>query len=150
MMRNLEIERVVLAAMSVGIARRSLQVMNDYANQRVAFGQPIINYGQIQRHVADSYAEYMAGKSYLYSVANRMDIDSAGNRLDTDGVKLFCTTMGKNVADRAMQVLGGYGYMGDYVVERLWRDSKLLEIGGGTLESHQKNMAREMSIDLKL
>ena len=53
--------------------------------------------------------------------------------------------MGKNVADRAIQVLGGYGYMGEYVVERLWRDAKLLEIGGGTLESHQKNMAREMA-----
>ena len=43
------------------------------------------------------------------------------------------------------QVLGGYGYMGEYAVERLWRDAKLLEIGGGTLESHQKNMAREMA-----
>ena len=52
--------------------------------------------------------------------------------------------MGKNVADRAIQVMGGYGYMGEYAVERLWRDAKLLEIGGGTLESHQKNMAREM------
>jgi len=41
-------------------------------------------------------------------------------------------------------VLGGYGYMGEYAVERLWRDAKLLEIGGGTLESHQKNMAREL------
>jgi isovaleryl-CoA dehydrogenase len=74
-----------------------------------------------------------------------LDLDSAGNRLDTDGVKLYCTTMGKNVADRAIQVLGGYGYMGEYAVERLWRDSKLLEIGGGTLESHQKNMARELA-----
>jgi len=145
MMRNLEIERVVLAAMAVGIARRSLQVMNTYANERKAFGAPLSNFGQIQRHIADSYAEYMAGKHYLYQVANRLDLDGAGNRLDTDGVKLFCTTMGKNVADRAMQVLGGYGYMGEYAVERLWRDSKLLEIGGGTLESHQKNMAREMA-----
>ena len=99
----------------------------------------------MSRHIAESYAEYMAGKHYLYQVANRMDLDAAGNRLDTDGVKLFCTTMGKNVADRAMQVLGGYGYMGEYVVERLWRDSKLLEIGGGTLESHHKNMIREMA-----
>ena len=146
MMRNLEIERVVLAAMGVGIARRSLEIMNRYANERMAFGSPLSSFGQIQRHLADSYAEYMAGKSYLYSVANRMELDQAGNRLDTDGVKLFCTTMGKNVADRAMQVLGGYGYMGDYVVERLWRDAKLLEIGGGTLESHQKNMAKEMAI----
>ena len=57
--------------------------------------------------------------------------------------------MGKNVADRAMQVMGGYGYMGEYAVERLWRDAKLLEIGGVTLESHQKNMARELaSVDV--
>jgi len=145
MMRNLEIERVVLAAMAVGIARRSLQAMNSYANERKAFGQSLSHFGQIQRHIADSYAEYMAGKTYLYQTANSLDLDSTGNRLDTDGVKLYCTTMGKNVADRAMQVMGGYGYMGDYVVERLWRDAKLLEIGGGTLESHQKNMARELS-----
>jgi len=145
MMRNLEIERVVLAAMAVGIARRSLEVMNSYASERKAFGQPLANFGQIQRHIADSYAEYMAGKTYLYQTAHGLNLDTSGNRLDTDGVKLFCTTMGKNVADRAMQVLGGYGYIGDYVVERLWRDSKLLEIGGGTLESHQKNMVREMA-----
>ena len=81
--------------MSVGIARRSLQVMNDYANERIAFGQPLSNFGQIQRHIADSYAEYMAGKSYLYSVANRMELNASGNRLDTDGVKLFATTMGQ-------------------------------------------------------
>ena len=130
--------------MAVGIARRSLQAMNAYANERKAFGQNLSHFGQVQRHLAESYAEYMAGKHYLYQVANGLDLDAAGNRLDTDGVKLFCTTMGKNVADRAMQVMGGYGYMGDYVVERLWRDAKLLEIGGGTLESHQKNMAREM------
>jgi len=145
MMRNLEIERVVLAAMSVGIARRSLQAMNTYASERSAFGQPLNAFGQMQRHIAESYAEYMAGKQYLYQTALNLDLDQAGNRLDTDGVKLYCTTMGKNVADRAIQVMGGYGYMGDYAVERLWRDSKLLEIGGGTLESHHKNMAREMA-----
>jgi len=145
MMRNLEIERVVLAAMSVGIARRSLQAMNTYAAERTAFGQHLNQFGQMQRHIAESYAEYMAGKSYLYQCALNLDLEQAGNRLDTDGVKLYCTTMGKNVADRAIQVMGGYGYMGEYAVERLWRDSKLLEIGGGTLESHHKNMAREMA-----
>jgi len=145
MMRNLEIERVVLAAMGVGIARRALQDMNAYASDRKAFGQPLTAFGQIQRHVAESYAEYMAGKTYLYHCANALNLESTGNRLDTDGVKLYCTTMGKNVADRAMQVMGGYGYMGEYVVERLWRDAKLLEIGGGTLESHHKNMVRELA-----
>jgi len=145
MMRNLEIERVVLAAIAVGIARRSLQAMNQYATDRKAFGKSLRDFGQIQRYIADSYAEYMAGKTYLYQVAAGMDLSASGQRLDTDGVKLYCTTMGKNIADRAMQVLGGYGYMGEYVVERLWRDAKLLEIGGGTLESHQKNMARELA-----
>jgi isovaleryl-CoA dehydrogenase len=53
--------------------------------------------------------------------------------------------MGKNVADRAIQVLGGYGYCGEYDVERLWRDAKLLEIGGGTLEAHHKNMTRDLA-----
>jgi isovaleryl-CoA dehydrogenase len=53
--------------------------------------------------------------------------------------------MAKNVADRAIQVLGGYGYVGEYKVERLWRDAKLIEIGGGTVEAHQKNMARDLS-----
>jgi len=53
--------------------------------------------------------------------------------------------MAKDVADRAVQVLGGYGYVGEYQVERLWRDAKLLEIGGGTIEAHQKNIARDLA-----
>jgi isovaleryl-CoA dehydrogenase len=53
--------------------------------------------------------------------------------------------MAKEVADRAIQTLGGYGYVGEYQVERLWRDAKLLEIGGGTIEAHQKNMARDLA-----
>ena len=69
----------------------------------------------------------------------------AGGRIDSDGVKLYCSVMSTTVANRAMQVMGGYGYCGEYQVERLWRDAKLLEIGGGTLEAHQKNMTRDMS-----
>jgi len=72
-------------------------------------------------------------------------LDSYGDGLDADGVKLYCGVMAKNVADRAVQVMGGYGYVGEYNVERLWRDSKLLEIGGGTNESHHKNMVRDLS-----
>lgn len=145
MMRNLEIERVTLAAMSLGIARRCVEVMNRYAAERTSFGQPINRFGQIQRHIAESYAEYMAGRCYTYTTSNALALDRAGNRLDSDGVKLYCSTMGKNVADRAIQVLGGYGYVGEYQVERLWRDAKLLEIGGGTIEAHQKNMTRELT-----
>ncbi len=144
MMRNLEIERLGLAAMGVGIGRRALEIMNAYASERQAFGKPIRRFGQVQRHLADSYAQWMAGRCYVYETARRMDLDRPGHRLDSDGVKLYCATMAKEVADRAIQVLGGYGYVGEYDAERLWRDAKLLEIGGGTLEAHQKNMAADL------
>lgn len=147
MMRNLEIERVALAAMSLGIARRSIEIMNRYAAEREAFGSPLNSFGQIQKYISESYAEYQAARAYVYNVARELDLNHEGNRLDSDGVKLFATTMGKNVADRAIQVLGGYGYVGEYVVERLWRDAKLLEIGGGTIEAHQKNMCRDLAKD---
>jgi len=123
--------------------------MNKYAAERVAFGQPINRYGQIQRHIADSYAEYAAGRAYVYNTARSLDLSKAGSRIDSDGVKLYCSVMGTTVANRAMQVrrradvwvsapagaccvgtrhllirmspaqvLGGNGYMGEYVVER--------------------------------
>lgn len=145
MMRNLEIERLALAAMSLGIAQRSLQVMVDYANERKAFGKPIREFGQIQRYVAEGFAEWRASRTFVYDVARRIDLAGSGQRLDADATKLVASQMAKRVADSAMQVLGGYGYMGEYVVSRLWRDAKLLEIGGGTLEAHHKNLSRELA-----
>ena len=145
MMRNLEVERLGLAAMSLGIARRSIELMNQYAKERKSFGEPLNRFGQIQRYIAESYAAWMAGRCYTYDFARRMDLSKPGSRLDSDGVKLFCSTMAKEVADHAIQVMGGFGYVGEYCVERLWRDAKLLEIGGGTLEAHQKNMTRDLS-----
>lgn len=150
MMRNLEVERVTLAAMALGIARRSIEIMNQYAQDRQSFGESLNRFGQIQRYIAESYAEYMAGRSYVYNTAAHMDLSKPGHRLDSDGVKLYCATMAKNVADRAIQVLGGYGYTAEYKVERLWRDAKLLEIGGGTMEAHQKNMTRDLARLAKL
>lgn len=144
MMHNLEIERVTLAAMALGIASRCVDVMNKYANERVSFGQPIARYGQIQKFIAESYAQFQASRCYVYNTARMLKVDGTGNRIDSDGVKLVATPMAKQVADNAIQVLGGYGYVGEYVVERLWRDSKLLEIGGGTLEAHQKNITNDL------
>ena len=144
-MRSFGAERVTLAAMSLGIAMRSIQVMCRYANEREAFGKPIREFGQIQRYIAQSYAQWKAARAYVYDTARNLDLAKPGNRLDSDGVKLVATTMGKQVADNAMQVLGGYGYVGEYVVERLWRDAKLLEIGGGTLEAHEKNITKDLA-----
>ncbi|MCA9508680.1 MAG: acyl-CoA dehydrogenase family protein [Myxococcales bacterium] len=145
LMRNLEVERLTLAAMSLGIARRCLEIMNNYAKEREAFGVPINKFGQIQKYIAESYAKYKACRAYVYNVAYHADLSQAHGRIDSDGVKLVTSTVAKEIADAAIQVLGGYGYMGEYVVERLWRDAKLLEIGGGTLEAHQKNMCSDLA-----
>ncbi len=147
MMRNLEIERLTLAAMSVGIARRCVSVMLDYAGQRKTFGVPIREHGQVQRYIAESFAEYRAAASLVFDVARRFDLSRTGQRIEADAAKLFASQVAKRAADAAIQVLGGYGYMGEYVVQRLWRDAKLLEIGGGTLEAHQKNLVKDLSRD---
>ena len=147
MMRNLEIERLTLAAMSVGIARRCLAVMLDHANQRKTFGVPIREHGQVQRHIAENFAEYQAAATFVYDLARRFDLSSSGQRVEADAAKLFAAQVGKRAADSAIQVLGGYGYMGENVVERLWRDAKLLEIGGGTLEAHHKNLTQDLTRD---
>ncbi len=148
MMRNLEIERLALAAMSVGIAKRSLTAMIEYADQRSSFGVPIREHGQVQRYIAESFAEFRAARTYVYDTARCFDLSSTGQRIHADACKLFASQVGKRVADAAIQVLGGNGYMGEYVVERLWRDAKLLEIGGGTLEAHHKNLTKDLSRNL--
>jgi isovaleryl-CoA dehydrogenase len=144
MMRNLEIERLTLAAMSLGIAKRCLDIMSQYATERHAFGKPIADFGQIQDHIATSYAKTRAASALIYDVAQRVGFGTR-NRVDCDAAKLFAAPVGKEVADRAMQVLGGWGYCREFKVERFLRDAKLLEIGGGTLESHQKNITRDLT-----
>ena len=145
MMKNLEIERITLAAMSIGIARRALSEMNKYATQRIAFGKPIRQFGQIQKYLAQSYAELQSCRTYMYDVARRLNSGKISKRIETDSVKLIASQIGKKISDRAIQVMGGYGYVGEYIVERLWRDSKLLEIGGGTIEALEKNISKELS-----
>ena len=143
MMRNLEIERLTLAAMSLGIADRCLDIMVRYAADRTSFGKSIAEHGQIQRYIGESYAKTEAARALVYTVAR--DVGPAKrNRIGTDAAKLFAAPVGKEVADNAMQVLGGWGYCNEYKVERFLRDAKLLEIGGGTLESHQKNLTKEL------
>ncbi|MEZ4366431.1 MAG: acyl-CoA dehydrogenase family protein [Kofleriaceae bacterium] len=144
MMRNLEIERLGLAAMSLGIGQRCLDVMVTYASERRAFGKPLHEFGQIQRYLGESYAKVEAMRALVYGVAATVSPTSR-NRLGTDAAKLFCATAAKEVADAAVQVLGGYGYCTEYRVEQFLRDAKLIEIGGGTLEAHQKNICRDLT-----
>ena len=143
MMRNLEIERLTLAAMSVGIADRCVEEMVRYSADRKAFKKYLFDFGQIQRYIGESYGKLEAMRALVYSVAQTVRHDKR-NRLGSDAAKLFASTAAKEVADAAVQVLGGYGYCQEYKVERFLRDAKLLEIGGGTIESHQKNITRDL------
>jgi isovaleryl-CoA dehydrogenase len=144
MMRNLEIERITLAAISVGIAERCVEIMVEFANERHAFGKPIAEFGQIQRYLAEGFALTEAAKSLVYNVARDIGPEIR-NRVGSDAAKLFAGPVGKTVADYAMQVMGGAGYCREFPVERLWRDAKLIEIGGGTIEAHQKNIAKDLT-----
>ena len=145
MMKNLEVERLALASMSLGIAKRCFNIMNKYSLERKSFQKSIRSFGQIQKYLAKSYAEYQALQTYIYNTAQQMQLEPSKNhRLGCDGAKLLAGEFGKVIADRAIQVLGGYGYVGEYVVERLWRDAKLLEIGGGTNEALEKNITKEL------
>jgi isovaleryl-CoA dehydrogenase len=132
--------------MSLGIADRCMEIMLRYSVERHAFGKPIAEFGQIQKYIAESYAETEASRCLLYREAGRVGPDNR-NRLGTDAAKLFIAPVAKRVADNAMQVLGGYGYTNEYKIERFLRDAKLNEIGGGTLESHQKNITKDLTRD---
>jgi len=144
MMRNLEIERIGLAAMSLGMARRCLDTMVSYSMERHSFGKPLAEHGQVQRYIGESYAKVEAMRALIYNVARTVG-PSSRSRLGTDAAKLFAATAAKEVADAAVQVLGGYGYCTEFRVEQFLRDTKLIEIGGGTLEAHQKNITRDLT-----
>lgn len=144
MMRNLEIERVTLAAQSLGIAKRCIDIMCEYSiKHREAFQKKLIEFGQIQRLIAESYSDYSAARALVYQVASGINPDNR-NSLGAASAKLFATQMGERVSRNAIQVLGGYGYCREYPVERLHRDSILLSIGGGTNEAMQKNIASDL------
>jgi len=144
MMRNLEIERVSLGAQSIGLALQCVDVMAQYSiNERKAFGKNLISFGQMQRFVAESYAQTAAARALIYLVAKDIDPD-VRNSLGASSAYLCAATTGEIVARNAIQVLGGYGYSREYNVERLLRDAILLSIGGGTNEAMQKNIAADL------
>lgn len=145
MMRNLEIERLTLAAMSCGIAVECARVLTRYAiHERRAFGQHLSKFGQIQRFIGESYAKTEAARALVYQVARNVRPD-ARNSLGAAAAKLIATTTAEEVARNAVQTLGGYGYTRDYRVERLLRDAILLSIGGGTNEAMQKNITADLA-----
>jgi isovaleryl-CoA dehydrogenase len=133
MMKNLDIERVGLAAMSLGIARACLDHSLKYAQERNQFGESIVNFQAISEKISNMYIGYRAARALVYEAAHVVDEGRRANQ-EAAAAKVFASEMATKVALDAIQVLGGYGYIREFPVERLMRDAKLLEIGGGTSE----------------
>ena len=142
-MAGINTARMHVAATCVGQATRLIEEALAYAMQRIQFNQPIAEFQSIQNMLADSQAENLAARSMIMETARR--IDSGDIPLaDMSCCKLFASEMVCRVADRAVQVLGGAGYMDDHIVSRLYRDVRLFRIFEGTSQIHQRVISKEM------
>jgi alkylation response protein AidB-like acyl-CoA dehydrogenase len=133
LMANFEIERLALCAASLGAAEAAYDDAAAYANQRVQFGKPIGSYQAVQHMVTDMAVKIENMRNYIYKIAWMMD-ENIPVRAEHAMCKLYVARASFEVIDTAMQILGGLGYMTDHRVQRLWRDIRLMRIGGGTDE----------------
>lgn len=142
-MKVLDKGRITVAAFSVGAAERMLGDALRYAMSRKQFGKPIAEFQLIQAMLADSRMEIYAARSMVLDAARRRDL---GKDVGTEAscCKLFATEMCGRVADRAVQIHGGSGYVSDYAIERFYRDVRLFRIYEGTSQIQQLVIARNM------
>ncbi len=142
-MKVLDKGRIHIAAICVGVAQRVLDDALRYAMERKQFGQPIAEFQLIQAMLADSQTELYAARCMVLDAARKRD---AGENVSTEAscAKLFASEMCGRVADRAVQIHGGAGYMADYGVERFYRDVRLFRIYEGTSQIQQIVIARNM------
>ena len=142
-MKVLEKGRIHIAAICVGVAERMLDDALRYAVERKQFGQPIAEFQLVQAMLADSKMECYAARCMVIDAARRRD---AGENVATEAscCKLFASEMCGRVADRAVQIFGGSGYVADHGIERFYRDVRLFRIYEGTSQIQQLVIARNM------
>ncbi|MBS0348229.1 MAG: acyl-CoA dehydrogenase family protein [Proteobacteria bacterium] len=142
-MKVLDKGRINIAAVSVGVARRMLDDALRYACERKQFGKPIAEFQLVQAMLADSKAELYAAQCMVVDAARRRD---QGLDVGTEAAcaKMFASEMCGRVADRAVQVFGGAGYLAEYGIERFYRDVRLFRIFEGTTQIQQLVIARNM------
>ncbi len=131
-MRTLDIARPGIGAIAVGLAQAALDEAVKYARQRIQFGQPIIAFQALQHMLADMATKIEASRALVYSIARTIDEGTKDTAKMSAMAKLFATDMAMQVTTDAVQILGGYGYMKSYPVEKMMRDAKILQIYEGT------------------
>lgn len=146
-MKVLDRGRLHIAAVCVGVAERLLHEALTYAAERKQFGQPIAEFQLVQAMLADSKAEAYAARCMVLDAARRKD---DGQNVSTEAAccKMFASEMVGRVADRAVQIHGGAGYIAEYAVERFYRDVRLFRIYEGTTQIQQLVIARNLLRDL--
>jgi isovaleryl-CoA dehydrogenase len=145
---GLNSERVVMAAEGVGIAQGALDVSLDYARERRQFGQPIAEFQLIQEKLANMYVEVQACRALTYRVAALIEAGAErGVTALASAAKLMASEACMRATTEAVQILGGYGYINEFPVERFMRDAKLMQIGGGTSEIQRYIIARSLLRD---
>ena len=147
-MKVLEKGRIHIAAICVGVAERMLRDALHYAIDRKQFGQPIAEFQLVQAMLADSQAELYAARCMVLDAARKRD---EGRNVATEAscCKLFASEMCGRVADRAVQIFGGAGYLSDYGIERFYRDVRLFRLYEGTSQIQQIVIARNMVREAK-
>jgi alkylation response protein AidB-like acyl-CoA dehydrogenase len=141
---TLERTRLGAAAQAVGIAQGALDYAIGYANERIAFGKPILEMQGLQFKLADMQTRTAAARELLYKACATADRSEPGLGTWTSMAKLFASDTAMYVTVEAIQVLGGYGYVNEYPVERMMRDAKITQIYEGTNEIQRVVIARGM------
>lgn len=142
MKHSLDVERIVYSALAVGMMRFCLDTSIKYASERHQFGKPIASFQMIQEKIARMSAAYEICQSYLYKCVEMMEKKEDVNK-QAAILKYVTAEKSNMVANEAIQIHGGYGYMTEYQVERVLRDTKALEIGAGTSEIQKLIIAKQ-------
>jgi alkylation response protein AidB-like acyl-CoA dehydrogenase len=142
---TLERTRLGAAAQAVGIAQGATDYAVQYAKERTAFGKPIIELQGLQFKLADMQTRTAAARELLYKACAKMDRDESDKAMYSSMAKLFASDTAMYVTVEAVQVLGGYGYVTEYPVERMMRDAKITQIYEGTNEVQRVVIARQLA-----
>jgi len=144
-MNTLDVSRIDIGAQAVGIAQAALDEAVKYSKARKAFGQPICNFGMIQSMLAEMATQIQAARLLVHYAGHCKDKGMQRFSKESAMSKYYAADIAVDVARKAVQIHGGYGYSKDYAVERLYRDAKILELYEGTSEVQKIVIARELT-----
>ncbi len=136
--------RISVAAQSLGIAQGAFEAARDYAKERVQFGQPLAKIQAVQHMIADMVTEIEAARCLTWAAAYKYDQHEPDMVKFSGMAKLYASDVANKVVTNAVQVMGGYGYLKDYPVERMMRDAKIFQIFEGTNQIQRSSVAREV------